>query len=152
MKSQVVLSALATMISIPAFAQDDSSVIPRAMNNLSHEYAICSAYYGIVSVALENSDDPATAARYMEAANRSLENAIMVGNEAGLLTSVHDARLEIAINDMMGQIAGNTSNISILLVAYNDSCLEAMNNIAGRMDHYIGVEFEREFGYPMPRE
>lgn len=150
MKRTITAIAL-TLLAVPVSAQEVSSVIPRAMNNLAHEYVICAAYFSIVAIAAENSNDAGLADQYYAVANSALESATMVGEEADLLPETHGARFDIAVKDMSDRINGNTSNISILFAAHSDECQEAMNNLEGRMQHYISQEFEREFGYPMPQ-
>lgn len=151
MKRSVAAIALA-LLAVPVGAQEMTSVIPRAMNNLAHEYVICAAYFSIVAIAAENSNDAGLAEQYYAVANSALESAAMVGEEANLLPETHGARFDIAVKDMSDRIGGNTSNISILFAAYGESCQETINNMEGRMEHYVDQEFQREFGYSMPKE
>lgn len=135
-----------------ASAQETDQVIPQAMNNLAHEYAVCAAYYSVVAIAAENSNDVELGTKYNAAASSALENAALAGDEAGLLPETHQARIEIAVTEMSERIGGNTSNISILMADYSDSCLEAMNDIAGAMERLISIEYEKQTGSPLPAD
>lgn len=139
-------------VATAANGQEIATIIPRAMNNLAHEYVICSAYFSVVAIAAENSNDPELAEKYYAVANAALENATMVGEEANLLPETHGARFDIAVKEMSDRIEGNTSNISILFAAHSDNCLTVMDDMTGTLDRFISAEFERQHGYPMPRE
>lgn len=116
----------------------------RAMNNLAHEYVQCSAYFSVVAVAAENSGDNTLRDSYNAVGTTALENALMVGEDAGLLPEVHTARLELAVRDMAKRINNDTANISILFADYAGLCQAAMEDIGARLNHWVDVEIARQ--------
>ncbi|WP_439530930.1 hypothetical protein [Pannonibacter sp.] len=109
-----------------------------AVNNLAHEYAVCAAYFGVVSIAFENSNDPATAAQYTQLMNQALAYALASGDSIGLLQETTASRYKIAIEEMQDRIDGNTSNISVLYGDYMKSCTVAMEDPEGRFGYWLG--------------
>lgn len=108
-----------------------------AFNNLAHEYATCAAYFGVVSVALENSSEPATAAIYAKLMGQALEYAATTGELIGLLPETAGARFNNSIVEMEARIGGNTSNISILFSDYREQCTAAMEDPEARIAHWM---------------
>ena len=47
------------------------------------------------------------------------------------------ARYQMALKDMSDRIGKNTSNISILMVDYNDRCVEAMTDVNKRIQFWM---------------
>lgn len=131
-------------LTAPASAQNVDDMMRRAMNNLSHEYVECSAYFQVVAVAAENSGDNELRDKYNQVGDAALANAIMVGESANLLLEVHEARLSMAIKDMAGRINNDTANISILMSQYSDLCVQAMEQIGARMDYWVDLEIKRQ--------
>jgi len=125
----------------PAQAVEDEW--KRAMNNLAHEYVYCSAYFAIVAVAAENSGNNKLRDQYNAAGDTALQNALMVGEDAGLLPETHSARLELAVKELADRIGNNTSNISILFRDYSDLCVQAMEDIGARIDYWVDQEIAR---------
>lgn len=133
--------ALAGLSIIPASAQDDQIArLNQAMNNLSHEYIQCAAYFSIVSVAMENSARPDIASKYKEVSDAALEYGLGFGEVAGLLPETASARYEMELSSMADRIANNTSNISILGRDYADPCLTAMEDMDSRVDFWMSKE------------
>lgn len=132
---RILVSVALLAMSVPATAQHVDPTLP--FNNLSHEYATCAAYFGIVSIALENSNDPATAAQYDTLMTQALQYANTTGKAIGLLQETTDTRVAIAIDDMRAKINDNTSNISILFGEYMEPCTSAMEDPEGRIAYWI---------------
>jgi hypothetical protein len=126
-----------------SYAQTVDDQMRRVMNNLSHEYLQCSAYFAVVAVAAENSGNNELRDQYNQIGDTALANAIMVGEEANLLPEVHTARLELAVKEMAERINNDTANISILFRDYADLCKQAMEDIGARMDFWVNQELAR---------
>jgi hypothetical protein len=114
--------------------------INRATNNLAHEYTQCAAYFSVVSIAMENSNEPETAVRYKEVSDTALEYALGFAEVAGLLPETTAARYEMEIVTMAERIAGNTSNISILGRDYAKPCQVAMEDMDSRVSFWMEAE------------
>lgn len=123
-----------------AHAQNEIPGWGKAMNNLAHEYAQCAAYFLVVSVALENSNEPETAKRYSEVSDTALNYASMYGQEAGLLAQTTQSRFELEFVEMSKRIGGNTSNIAILGNDYASACQSAMEDTDSRLRYWVSKE------------
>lgn len=130
---RILAAAALFATSVPAMAAEPQ----QAFNNLAHEYAICAAYFGVVSIAIENSNDPDTAADYATLMEQALAYAATTGEAIGLLPETTGARFETAIKEMQGRIGGNTSNISILFADHMEPCTAAMEDPEGRIAHWL---------------
>jgi hypothetical protein len=100
---------------------------PLALATSQHpleETVECGAYFAIMSVALENSNNPAGAKAYNEFRDKAIERAAVVTEQAGLKPETVVARFKMAIANMIKRIDKNTSKISILMSDYNDRCIE----------------------------
>jgi hypothetical protein len=101
-------------------------------NNMAQETVECAAYFGVMSVALENSDKPDSAKKYNEFRDKALERAAVTTEQAGLKPETVGARFNMAVEDMIKRIDKNTSNASILMSDYNDLCIEVMTDVEKR--------------------
>lgn len=95
-------------------------------NNMAQETVECAAYFGVISIALENSNKLDSSKEYAEFRDKALERAAVVTEQAGLKSETVGARFKMAAEDMSKRINMNTSNISILMADYNDLCIEVM--------------------------
>ena len=127
-------AALLMTMSVSAFAQADPTL---PFNNLAHEYAECAAYFGIVSMALQNTNAPEPAAQYDTLMTQALQYANTTGKAIGLLQATTDSRVSIAIDEMRAKINDNTSNISILFSEYMEPCTSAMEDPEGRIAYWM---------------
>lgn len=130
MKALLVLLAIVfdAPFALAETAQDPLNVL----NNMAHETVECAAYFGVMSIALENSNKPDAAKKYEEFRDKALERAAIVTEEAGLKADTVGARFNMAVADMAKRIEENTSNISILMADYNDLCIEVMTDAEKR--------------------
>ena len=92
----------------------------------------CAAYFGVMSVALENSNNSDGAKKYNEFRDKALERAAMITEQAGRKPETVGARFKMAVDDMVKRIDKNTSNVSILMSDYNDLCIEVMTDVEKR--------------------
>jgi hypothetical protein len=118
----------------------------QVFNNMAMEMAECAAYFGVVSIAMENSNKPTEGKQRRELMEKALQRAFMITKEAGLKDETVGARYKMSIDDMSKRIDKNTSNISILMTDYNELCIEAMTDPEKRARYW----FER-VGVPPPQ-
>jgi hypothetical protein len=92
----VRMVCLAVALSVP-MAHAASPTDPlNAFNNMAQETVQCAAYFGIVSVALENSNNLDGAKKYNEFRDEALERAAIVTQQAGLKPETVGARFNMA--------------------------------------------------------
>jgi hypothetical protein len=103
---------------------------------MAQETVECAAYFGVLSVALENSNKPEAAKKYNEFRDTELERAAMITEQAGLKPETVGARFKMAADDMIKRIDKNTSNVSILMSDYNDLCIEVMTDVEKRARYW----------------
>jgi hypothetical protein len=109
----------------------------QVFNNMAMELAECAAYFGVVSIAMENSNKPEQAKAWEEQRDKALEFAAIVSKEAGLKEETVGARFSMAVEDMSKRIDKNTSNISILMADYNEPCIKAMTDPKERARYWF---------------
>jgi hypothetical protein len=118
----------------------DVEVLRRAMDNVSHEYTACAAYYMIVANALRLSGSDETGSEYDAVADDALQIAIVsaqVDRTEEMASKVVGARLKIEADAMMKEIEYNNANISLLNVTYIDRCKLAMEDSEAIIDDWI---------------
>jgi hypothetical protein len=127
-----------------ALAQTDpvSELLTSAMNNLSHEYTQCAAYFYIVSAGLN--DTPDTSKQYSDAGDAALELALSAAQGTGLIQEAIEARLDLAMNEMISRMNESFSNISILFRDYSEPCILAMEDPVERLKYWVRVLSEVE--------
>ena len=109
----------------------------QVFNEVAHEMIECAAYFGIVSVAMENSNKPDMAEHYKKFGDDALLKALFATKKAGMKDETVSARYQMALNEMSDRIGMNTSNISILMAKYNDVCIEAMTDVNKRLQFWL---------------
>jgi hypothetical protein len=68
----------------------------QVFNNMANELAECAAYFGVVSIAMENSKKPEQAKAWEKQRDKALEFAATVTKEAGLKQETVGARFNMA--------------------------------------------------------
>ena len=104
-------------------------VMAQINDNVSHEYITCAAYFTVISIGMERSGDKKTAERYEKVSHNALEFGLISAKEnrtKSMAERVTVARYEVELKEMMKEIDGNVSNISLLNAKYLDSCGHAM--------------------------
>ena len=140
---------LAAMLFVPLAHAASSIDHLNVFNNMAQETVECAAYFGIMSVALENSNDTEGAKKYKEVMLNALKRAAMVTEKAGLKPETVHARFQIAADDMMKRIDKNTSNVSILMTHYKEPCIEVMTDVEKRGRYWMERGLKRfEDGLP----
>ena len=102
----------------------------RAVNNMAHELAICSAYFTLLAELKGLSDK--TKASYSEWAFQMYAGSSSLTNKKAA-----SARLEMALKDMSKELDGKSENWSILLNQYSDSCKATAANPEARMKYWL---------------
>jgi hypothetical protein len=93
---------------------------------LAQETVECAAYFAIMSVALKNFNNPTGAKTYNDFRDKLIGRAALLAEQAGLKPETVVARFKIAVQTMIKRIDKNMSNVSILISAYNDLCIEEL--------------------------
>ncbi len=125
---------MALLIGAHASANNRHSIDPvasQALNNLSSGFVECAAYFEIVSIAAERSNDRNTAVGYSRLGDTALRRAVMTARMSRTVTlpmKVTLARYEMALKDMLSEIDHNVSNISILINDYSTQCEHLMEH------------------------
>ena len=131
--SMFLATVLAAPLALAGTEQDPLNVF----NNMAQETVECAAYYGVVAVGFENSNEHNAAKKYEEIRDNALERAIAITQQAGLKPETVGARFDMAVTKMSKRIDENTSNISILIADYNDLCIEVMTNMEERAQYWM---------------
>lgn len=123
-------------VATTSYAQDPEK-LKLGINNASHELVQCSAYFLIVSVALENSQKNDLAQKYKEISEKAYALASRSAEVAGLLKEVTPSRFEMEFVEMTKRIDSNTSNISILGNQYSSLCQNVMEHTDDRLRFWV---------------
>ncbi len=126
-KLAVFLSTL--LLSFSALAFDEE----RAINNIAHDFAICSAYFTIISgmpqLPAKDKENYTEAGFAMYAASIALTNK-----------NAATARLEMAVKEMLTTLDGKAENWSVLIHSYLDKCKQLSENPDARMAYWLEQE------------
>lgn len=101
------------------------------LNNVSHEYVTCAAYFFFSSEALRQPNNSDGATKYEKLRNLAMQLALttaMEGRTQEMAEKVVMARLDLEMKRMLNEINGNISNISILMNKYHLRCKRAMED------------------------
>ena len=126
MKFSILVVTL-LLIMKPAIAYD----MERAVVNLASDLSQCAAFLYIVSKSSEE-QAPEVSNAYASLSLNMHEMAIEISNE-----KVAIARLNMNIKEMLEEIDGSFSNISILLNEYLTLCQEMSNDIEQRLQYWL---------------
>jgi len=126
---RLVVFSSSLLLSFSAIAFDED----RAINNMAHDLAICSAYFTVISempqLPTGVKEQYSNAGFVMYSASTSLTNK----NSA-------TARLEMAVQEMLTTLDGKAENWSILIHSYRDKCKELSENPDARMAYWLEQE------------
>ncbi len=114
-----------------SFGQTTESIDP-VLDNLSSEYAECTAFFSIAYIAAAKKDDKeALAKRLGELQETSLKITIMLvaqGRDVEMTEKVTRSRIEMYDREMKKEIGNNLANFSILMNKYLSNCVEAVQS------------------------
>lgn len=103
----------------------------RTIDEVAFETAECAAYFAICSVAMENQPDLAEG--FKRYADDALKKALIATKEAGLDEETVSVHYEMALKNMSDRIGNDTSNMSMLMVDYDERCIDAMTDVNKRI-------------------
>lgn len=135
----LILSAISALLAPQCLAQStaNDAAYTKAMNNLSHEYTICAAYYTIIAQCLGNEAKGVELSKsYRENAEILLDRAMILGKEVGLKNEAVTARLQIAFDEQMTSIDNNCINNSILYSRHAERCRRIAEDFEGAFQGY----------------
>lgn len=104
----------------------------QVVDNVSHEYTTCSAYYAAAAAAATRSGYEEKGAELLRAASAAMTKAgitAQVGRSHEMALKVVAARYGIQSKRMNSEIENDASNISLLTARYDDRCALIMNDI-----------------------
>jgi hypothetical protein len=110
-----------------------------AANNLSHEAAICLAYYSFAAHCIGRSPGQTELSRkYNEMAGHAKMIMETAGELAGVSEQAHAARVEMALQAMKAATDNSCTNISVLLADHSHSCLLLLEQPEARYFYWLG--------------
>lgn len=122
----LILSA-STHIQVAANESKQSDI--SSLDNLSSEYAVCSAYYTVIQAALINAGDTDTAEKYRQQSEVAYQYArkyAKQGRTDEMAKKVTLSRIQMHVQTMVVEISDDASNISILRNRHVYKCKVAM--------------------------
>ena len=111
-----------------------------AFDNIATEFTTCASYFSIVSRALEDSSKKEGITKYEKAMQGALDYALIAAQEgrtSEMAQKVTLARFEMNLKEMIKEIDGNFSNISVLMNKYAYRCKAVMENPEAMMEEWI---------------
>lgn len=130
----VALSALVGWAPTSSAAQED---VRSKLNNFSHDLLFCGVYFAAVAQCLENTPKfSATAKKYREVSDLALGEAILAGEAAGVSERALSAKATLASQEMMADMEGSCSNVSVINLKHMDRCTEIFSS---RMDRLKAI-------------
>jgi hypothetical protein len=137
----LLLAGVMAVVAAPQSSAEEAATkaaYEKAMNNLSHEYTICAAYYTIIADCLDNEAKSVELAKtYNKNAAILLDRALVLGEQIGLKTEAVTARLQIAMDEQMVAIESNCVNNSVLYVKYGEQCKKIAEDFEGAFKEYF---------------
>jgi len=127
-----------------SYAQEQKK-IDKNLENIAGRYAECTAYYEIVSHAMNLSNDEKTANIYKELANTAMFYSLLIANEGRtkeMAVNVTNSRIEMYKKKMKQETNNRNENISILINNYHFDCEKLIKNQPDEVFHILKNEFE----------
>ena len=129
MKTASLFVALFVGCCVAIADEKQQNLAEKVTDIVSREYAICAAYYQIVSTGLERAgmmNGAASANSLSERAFQYSYSAAQRGRTTEEARKVVLSRLEFYVKDMMVDIENDMSNVSILTNKYSHQCKYAI--------------------------
>jgi hypothetical protein len=124
-------------------AQEDSlQNFKASANNLSHELVVCGAFFYITAIGAMNRNDAKgqeMGARQKEVGDYLVGVAARVGRIIEQKPEAFEARLEMALADLRGEMNDDFVNYSILQQKYLDGCTDLAANVDNRIASLRGM-------------
>jgi len=141
--SFVLVSAIAGAADLSPNQLEAADLSPnqleKVMDNVSHEYTTCGAYFRVAAQVMENSGETISRNEYLEAAKIAFNYAIAaakIGRSDETALKVVKARSEIEIGAMLDEIDDHAANVSLLNVKHAYRCQAAMQDIEAVIDDW----------------
>jgi hypothetical protein len=130
MLRRVAIAASAwILLACPAIGQQSADPLRSLMSNVHQDMITCVAYFRVVSNCVANTPQRAElAAKYGKVADDLLDKAFLLGRETKISDDAQISRMKLAVNDMMGLMQRDCTNISSLLSRYMDRCTAVAND------------------------
>lgn len=133
---------------LPVFAQAPSEEqLNHIMNNVSHEYTICAAYFSLVSGVLGNAGDSDDAATYAWMTDEALILATTfgrAGRDRDMLSKIIQVRLDTAVKGMRKEINNDAANFDLLLAKHGERCKWSLENTDALIEEWTTKELSRQ--------
>ena len=129
-KTIFILLLILILSPLSSFGQEKRQ-IDKNLENISWQYAECTAYYGLVYYAMKASNENETANAYRQLENDAMFYSLLLANEGrskDLAIEVTNARIDIYKKKMKLETDNRNENISILINKYHFECQELMQN------------------------
>ena len=138
----------ALLMCFPAHSQDslvgmlapfDESDQLQVLNNLQQDYVECTAYYFLLSGALQKKGEADLADEYQQSLTVTMSKANQLGSSIGISENATSARLGMAMDMMRTKIDDNFNNMSILLDEHRKPCKQIVDSPLIRVEHWINT-------------
>jgi hypothetical protein len=151
----ILFSFISLILSIPllSYAQEPQR-INKDLENISGQYAECTAYYELVSHAMKSSNDPKTAGAYSEIGNTAMFYSLLLANEGrakDVAVQVTNSRIDMYKKKMKQEADNRNENISILINKYHFGCQQAMENPSDKLTAILSKKLEEVDKQPEPK-
>jgi hypothetical protein len=128
-----------------AVADDKSTAVEIAANDLSYEMTQCFAFHNIVAACMLRSNQKEPSERARKGAAIFLDYAVWLEKQAGIskIPEVLEARANMARKNLFKLIDSDCRNISIAMDKYLDRCQALAENPAAALTEYIAQAEQR---------
>lgn len=131
MRNALYIAILALIASpLVAYAQEQKG-IDKHLENISGQYAECTAYYELVYHAMNSSNEKETANAYRKLEENAMFYSLLLADEGrskDLAVEVTNSRIEMYMKKMKQETNNRNENISILIDKYHFRCQDLMEN------------------------
>lgn len=132
----LIALAASAFFSFASSDADSEALARQAAMNASEDFASCFAYFRIVSVGMANSDRSDLEEGFEELSDTALFFGLEFARLAGLVDEAFSASADMALQNQIARIDGNTSNLAILNRDYMGMCEAAMRDPASRIQYW----------------
>ena len=140
----ILFISISILLSIPFIAHtQESKKINKDLENISGQYAECTAYYELVSYALKSSNDPKTADAYSGLGNKAMFYSLLLANEGrskDVAIQVTNSRIDMYKKKMKQEADNKNENISILINKYHFGCQELMEKPSSQLESILKIK------------
>lgn len=145
MKGSFYITILFLIISPLFVSAEEQKAIDRSLENISGQYAECTAYYELVYHAMNSSNEKETAEMYKELANNAMFYSLLLANEGrekDIAVNVTNSRIDMYKKKMLQEADNRNENISILINNYHYDCEKLMTNPPNEVAEILEKQLE----------